>query len=138
MTHMKVQKLVFFLHVWSLTLKEKSFVSERPAAWQYGPVFESLYHALKVYGPKEIGNYITVPRDGKDVALVPAPQDTAFYDLLEQVWNRYAKFNALQLSTLTHESGGPWEKFSSTRSEISDQSIIDFYGSKLLASPQHG
>lgn len=111
MTHMKLQKLVFFVHAWSLAINDQSMVSEKPEAWQYGPVFDSLYHELKQHGSNFVDKFLVQMNSetGERQALVPAFNDKKFWALLDQVWDRYSKLTAMQLSALTHESGGPWE-----------------------------
>lgn len=136
-THMKVQKLVFFMHAWSLALHGKSVVSERPQAWPYGPVFESLYHELKGYGSSAVDSFLKElnPATGELAAMAPSPKDEEFQRLLGQVWDRYSNFTALQLSALTHETGGPWELTRKSRAgEIADELIRDHYQKKL---PSH-
>lgn len=134
-SHMKVQKLVFFLHAWSLALRDAgSFVSEQPEAWPYGPVFDGLYHELKSYGSSNIDAYLTQlnPATGEMAAMVPSPSDTEFYRLLDQVWNRYGRFSALQLSALSHEKGGPWEQARNESARvIGDDLIRSYYKGKL-------
>ena len=49
-SHLKLQKLVFFTHAWRLAVHGVPAVDERPEAWEYGPVFNSLYYRLKGSG----------------------------------------------------------------------------------------
>jgi uncharacterized phage-associated protein len=138
LTHMQLQKLVFFIHAWSLALKRASFLNERPEAWKYGPVFESLYHELKAYGSQNVGNLLTEfnPSTGTFLAMVPSPQDQDFWSLFEQVRERYGRFSAMELSALSHEKGGPWEQARGAMvGDIPDDWIADFYRSKLNPGP---
>lgn len=127
---MKLQKLVFFVYAWSVASRDESFLLERPEAWQYGPVFDTLYHELKGYGSREIDSYLTQmnPQTGERQTLIPAFTDVEFWSLLNQVWDRYSSFSALQLSALTHEAGGPWEKArQSGTGWLTDNSVRDYY-----------
>ena len=136
LTHMKLQKLVFFMHAWSLALRGSSVVSERPDAWTYGPVFESLYHSLKSNGSSPVGEYLTMinPQSGQLQALIPNLEDKEFWTLLDQVWDRYGKFSALELSALTHEAGGPWSQAREARVEsLDDTQVRNYYRSKLIS-----
>lgn len=129
-SHMKLQKLVFFMHAWSLASVGQSFVSEGPQAWPYGPVFESLYHHLKNFGSSSVDSYLTQmnPVTGERQAQIPVFTDNEFWGLLEQVWQRYNSFSALQLSALTHEAGGPWEKARQSQVvSISDEAVREYY-----------
>ena len=57
-SHLKLQKLVFFTHAWCLAIDGSPAVDERPEAWEYGPVFNSLYHRLKGCGHEAIKAFI--------------------------------------------------------------------------------
>lgn len=134
LTHMKLQKLVFFMHAWSLALDNHSVVSEQPEAWQYGPVFETLYHSLKGNGSAQITEYLTMlnPATGQLQALVPTLDNKRFWALLQQVWNRYGGFSAIQLSALTHEAGSPWDLArQANRPLLDDGAVAAYYRSKL-------
>lgn len=129
-SHMKLQKLVFFIHAWSLASTGASYVSEQPEAWTYGPVFDTLYHELKNFGSRDIDAYLMQMNSetGERQALVPVFTDGAFWTLLGQVWDRYSSLSALQLSALTHEAGGPWERARQTGSGwLSDDMVRDHY-----------
>jgi uncharacterized phage-associated protein len=137
-SHMKLQKLVFFVHAWSLAATGSSYVSERPEAWTYGPVFDSLYHELKNFGSGNINTYLTQmnPESGERQAMLPVFSDNAFWELLNQVWDRYSHFSALQLSALTHEPGGPWEQARQAHvGWLADESILNYY--KPMISDRH-
>ncbi|MBP6224903.1 MAG: DUF4065 domain-containing protein [Rhizobacter sp.] len=133
---MKLQKLVFFMHAWSLALSGETVVKETPEAWQYGPVFDSLYHSLKGYGSRNIDTYLQEmnPTTGQREPLIPNQQDTHFWNLLAQVWARYGGLSALQLSALTHEDGSPWATAKEERRGwLDDKQVADFYRQKLTA-----
>lgn len=49
-TQMKMQKMLYFAHGWHLALLDKPMMNEVVQAWQYGPVFESVYHTFKYFG----------------------------------------------------------------------------------------
>lgn len=137
LSHMKLQKLVFFYHAWSLALRGTPGVSEQPAPWQYGPVFSSLYHQLKQFGSGNVSAYLKDfnPATSQLTAMVPSEADTGAWSLLEQVWERYGQFSALQLSALTHEKGGPWEQaFLAKMSAIPDEMLASYYKAKLAGA----
>lgn len=140
LTHMKLQKLVFFVHAWGLALKNRPVASEGFEAWNYGPVVNSLYHELKNFGSKPVTSYLVEvdPASGATSARVPSQKDSEFWDLIDQVWDRYGHMSAAQLSTLSHEPGGPWartralmEEDGAVFDEIPDESIRNFYAAKL-------
>jgi uncharacterized phage-associated protein len=98
-------------------------------------VFSSLYHDLKTFGSKDIEGYLTEidPQSGREVALIPNHENEQFWNLVEQVWDRYGKLTATQLSSLSHIKDGPWDKArQKSEREIPDQSIMDFYSPQLI------
>lgn len=139
LSHLKLQKLVFFLHAWNLALYKQPLIDEQPEAWPYGPVFSSLYHELKRFGSKDIEGYLTEidPQSGREMAYIPSDQDHQFWNLVTQVWDRYGKLTATQLSSLSHIKNGPWDKArQESESKISNQSIRDFYSPQLIHARQ--
>ncbi|MBX7147078.1 MAG: DUF4065 domain-containing protein [Alphaproteobacteria bacterium] len=100
LSHMKLQKLVYFAHGWHLGLTGKPLLDETIEAWQYGPVIRSLYDEYK-----RNGSQLLTPH-----ALQNQPQSLpeAVKILIEKIWNLYGHFTAFQLSSLTHEEGSPW------------------------------
>lgn len=138
--HMQLQKLAFFVHAWGLSLKVGPVVGGGFEAWNYGPVSIQLYHELKHFGTQPVTNYLVEvdSRTGTTMAKVPSKEDVEFWNLLDQVWARYAKMNTGQLSALSREPGGPWEQFRGSLEEaaesfhhIPEETIREFYACKL-------
>lgn len=132
--HMKLQKLVFFTHAWCLALHGRPAVTEQPEAWTYGPVFDQLYHKLKNYGRAPIQDYVKSvdPATNTYVERIPTSEDTQFWNVLDQVMDRYGNMSALQLSTLSHEPGGPWDIARAERNaRIPNEAIRTHYRRQL-------
>ena len=101
-TPMKLAKLVYIAHGWSWAILGKPLINETPEAWKYGPVIKSLYHHFKHFGGRPIH------LDECPTTTITDPDVNA---LLEKVWEEYGtKYDALQLSTLTHQEGTPWSE----------------------------
>src|SRR5436309_2096397 len=67
-THMKLQKLVYYAHGWWLAYRfPEQLLTERPEVWRHGPVFPSMYMALRGFGNRPI----TFPQP--DLPLRPPP-----------------------------------------------------------------
>jgi uncharacterized phage-associated protein len=133
-SHLKLQKLVFFIHAWRLALQGLPAVNERPEAWEFGPVFETLFHRLKNLGHEAIRQYIETVEAQTNVyrTLMPSTEDAAFWRVLDQVMDKYGCLSASQLSTLGHEPGGPWSMARAAKQAvIPDDSIGTFYREKL-------
>lgn len=114
LTHMKLQKLAYYLHGWHLAQLDAPACVEQVEAWKYGPVWGGLYHALKYLGPDPIGrrDLICEPGDeeGELIFYTVPKTDTQFYTILDKVWREYARYTATELSRMTHQPGSPWAK----------------------------
>ena len=107
--HMKLQKLVYFVHGWSLVLMGQSLMSERPSTWEHGPCFATLHRELRLTGREPV-SFMTDYDVSSDSWVVPIPDanNAQVTDLLDQVWRTHGHFTALQLATLAHPEGGAW------------------------------
>lgn len=96
-THMKLQKLVYYGQAWSLVWDERPLFPERIEAWANGPVCPDLYYAHQ-------GEY-TVSKEPKGDAskLSKAARET-----IDAVLKAYGKKTAHWLSELTHREK-PWK-----------------------------
>lgn len=102
MTLMKLSKLVYIAHGWSLAIYDSPLVSEPVQAWKFGPVIESLYHQFKKYGNR--------PIDMMAIAERIPDKDTETKSLLDKVWELNKNHTAYQLSNWTHIKGSPWDQ----------------------------
>lgn len=114
-THMQVQKLVYFAHAFSLASLDRPLISDRFQAWQFGPVAPGLYNALKRYGRDPILREIHAGDDksifGDDEgSIIEASLDDEQRQLVDIVFENFGSTPAFKLSALTHEPGSPWEK----------------------------
>ena len=115
-TPLKLQKLVYIAHGWCLGLTGQPLVTDQlPEAWQYGPVFPSLYHEFKEFGKDPITSRATDFNIGSSLSFdlvepsVPE-EDINTWALLRRVWDQYGKYGGVALSELTHRLGTPWEQ----------------------------
>jgi uncharacterized phage-associated protein len=113
---LKLQKLVYIAHGWHLAINDAPLVDDEfPEAWQFGPVYPSLYHEFKAYGRDPIGSRATElerngtgPFDFRSIAPKVDPADTATKEFLGTVWEKYGGFSGYALSEATHKEGTPW------------------------------
>lgn len=99
---MKLQKLIYLAHGWSLVFLNHPLVREKIKAWKYGPVIPSLYDEFREFRANPITR--TAPADASANALDPASSN-----LIQKVWAAYRDQTAIQLSTMTHEPGYAWD-----------------------------
>ena len=139
-SNMKLQKLLFFAHGHNLGLRGVRLVDEVPEAWDYGPVFPSIYHAFKAYGSQPItspGACFVWNSDGT-VIQVPAPpiSDPADIQMIEAVWNSYKNYSPIQLSNMSHVPAGPWEqarKLGYKNADIADETVKAYFQPNITA-----
>lgn len=105
LTPLELIKLTYLAHGWSLGLRNVLLVSEQAEAWQYGPVYPELYHALKRFRASAVTSV--------DPAFAEFGEDEVGQQdkqLLEAVFEAYKGLNGIQLSALTHQPNTPWAK----------------------------
>ena len=106
LTHLQIQKLVYFAHAWMLALHKRPLVKELFEAWRYGPVSPSIYHNLS--------RFRAAPIDLRD-PIPLHPDDHREFDrdernIIDQVFELYSELNGIALSQWTHAPGTPWEQ----------------------------
>ncbi len=108
--HMKLQKLVYCAYGWWLAVNEPNNIlaTEGPEMWKRGPVFDSLYQSLKVFGSRAI----TQPKSIRPDVVPPVvdPNDEYTHSFIEWVWGRYGHLSGFALSDMTHKEGTPWNR----------------------------
>lgn len=104
--HMKLQKLDFYAYGWWLAYNDTPILTEPPQVWRHGPVFSSLYAALRPFGSASILKPVGGPNSTPP--LIPDWEKTTL-EWVDWIWGRYGHLNALQLSDMTHEVGTPWQ-----------------------------
>lgn len=131
----KLQKLMYYVYAWGLVFLNEteddlqlSVFDGNFEAWVHGPVDSDIYHEYAGYG--------YLPIDTDDISR-PNIENEVVDDVLNQVWDTYAQFNANQLESLTH-SELPWQEgrkglstFERAQERISDVTIFNYYGNEL-------
>lgn len=107
MTTMKAIKLVYISHGWHLGITETPLINEAVQAWKYGPVVETVYTEFKSFKDNEITKLAYCLSNAGE-AITPIASD-AIQPFLDKIWKVYKNYTGLQLSTLTHQSGTPWD-----------------------------
>lgn len=105
LTHMKLQKLVFFADGWNAGFKDRRLLEELPEVWRYGPVYHSLYNALSGRGNSTVAELI---RATPFTDPVHEPQNADVANLVDWIWGKYGQISAVRLSDMTHADGSPW------------------------------
>jgi uncharacterized phage-associated protein len=125
-THLKLQKLVYYAQAWSLALFDLPLFDEEIEAWTHGPVVRSLFEDF---------------RDAGWDALEPLWDCPQFDDdtegLLTEIMEEYGQHSAKYLEKLTHRED-PWKLArgnlpieQKSSAIITKQSMAIYYRNKL-------
>jgi len=129
-TNLKLHKLLYLSHGLSLVKFDHPLLEgEKFAAWKYGPVIESLYHDLKVFGSSSI------KADSSFVANWPSLNEASDETMvIESILKQFGKKSAGTLIDITHKADGPWHEVfdASTSSIVIDDEKIKSYFKKYL------
>lgn len=137
LTHLKLQKLVYYAQAWSLVLLERPMFHGEFQAWAHGPVNYALYSKYRNYGWENIE---PLTEDNSSVD----PEDVFDADelqVLDEVWEIYGDYDAKYLERLTHQER-PWiEARGSLRpgercENIISESVMKEFYSRLLEDAQ--
>jgi uncharacterized phage-associated protein len=125
MTHLRLQKLIYFAQAWHLANTGEPLFQEDMQAWTHGPVVPSIWHAYRQY------HWDPIPA-GPDPKL-----DHGVVEYLELIYGHYGKYTAKELEKITHQDD-PWR---ATRGSLPleaacstpiDQMLMrDFHGEKI-------
>lgn len=99
---LKLLKLVYIAHGWSFPFTGEPLLSEPAQAWQYGPVVPSLYHAISRFRANPVEGYVP-DTDPQELSAQAAT-------LVDNVYDTYSPYSAVQLSNMTHMPNTPWSE----------------------------
>jgi uncharacterized phage-associated protein len=124
-SNLKLQKLVYFCHVWHLVSLDEPLIKHNFEAWEFGPVLPYLYRILKDYGDSPINTRLQKidPATGINVRA-NCRLNIASCQLLNEIIELYAPYSAAQLVSLTHVRNGPWWKAWNHDSNINPGMVI--------------
>lgn len=120
LTIMQLLKLIYLSHGWSLAFDETPLVEQNPQAWQYGPVYPTVYRALNHSG----GNPVTDRIKDRLTGSQFYPNLTDYQRrVIDAVLKSYGKKHAFELSKITHQDGGPWQTTYDAKGAYSEISL---------------
>ena len=117
LTHLKLQKLVYYAQAWALVQLDKALFEEDFEAWTHGPVTISLYNHFKDYGWEALPYPDSVSEFDNDIET-----------LLDEVLEVYGGLSARDLENLTHNEA-PWQK---ARGNLPDEVRANTFISKEI------
>lgn len=104
LTHLKLQKLLYFAQGIHLALENRPLFPEKIMAWKHGPVVPEVYQKLKIFGR----GAVSIEDTPKNVEAVEDISDNEV-ESLNLAYDNFAIFTAWQLRNMTHEDGAPWD-----------------------------
>jgi len=94
-THLKLQKLVYYAQAWFLANFDRPLFKEDMQAWTHGPVARTVYDRFR-------GNqWASLDAVGRSAL----PKEV--HDFVSAVYEEYGQFGAKKLEKMTHEED-PW------------------------------
>jgi uncharacterized phage-associated protein len=107
-THLQLQKVLYYLQGWSLAYLPEPFFTDEPQAWINGPVYPLVWEAYRNYGDNEIPQ-----PEVSEEQLTALVDEMALNDdgasLAFAVLEKYATKNAGWLVQQTHAEQ-PWKQ----------------------------
>ncbi len=98
LSHLRLQKLLYYVQGWHLAAFGKPLFEGRIEAWTYGPVVREVYPVFK-----ECGYNAIPPSKGQEPPSL-SQRDKAF---IRSVWQEYKQYSATALRDMTHKEA-PW------------------------------
>ena len=102
LTPLQLNKIVYFCHGWMLGISSRPLFWQYVEAWRLGPVVADVYHSLKYFGGERVSTLVHAPRRETNFSA----QEQA---VMDRIYAHYSQFDGIQLSTMTHEPGTPWD-----------------------------
>src|SRR5690625_1004935 len=118
-THLKLQKLLFFLYREYIKTNKTPPFTEKFRAWDYGPVIREVYDEYKSYGRSSIeysedDSTPIVKEEPFKLSVYSRFKKTPIYGKILESLDRtlidYGSKSASELVDITHQKNSPWEK----------------------------
>lgn len=127
-THLKLQKLVYYAQAWSIAILNKPLFDEDLEAWAHGPVAPSIWTKLNKHGWNSLEFDCL-----KSTATFPKKTES----LLSEIQRIYGALTAKTLENLTHQEL-PWKESraglapeAKSNNPISKKTMGEFYNAIL-------
>ncbi|MCA6363725.1 MAG: SocA family protein [Bacteroidetes bacterium] len=126
LTHLKLQKLLYYTQGFHLALYGCPLFEEAIYAWEHGPVIQQVYHRFKHLGSSSL----PPPENYHSTDILDPKQ----LELIIDVNTVYGQFSAWKLRDMTHNEQ-PWLA-TPRNTEISHLLMQDYFKNQLLESDE--
>jgi uncharacterized phage-associated protein len=113
-THLKLQKVIYYCQAWHLALFGEPLFKEEVQAWQHGPVVRSVWNRFSDNGWHALSPEMRNAASDKEFTKKQR-------ELMDEVWEAYGQLSGSQLRTLTHREE-PWK---ATRGDLPEECRSD-------------
>lgn len=105
-THLKLQKLLYYAQGLNLAINGEKLFSENIEAWKHGPVISEIYNAYCIYGRNPIEIQMG-PEEERILNNIESDEKAS--NILNLTYNNFAIYTAWQLREMTHQDNTPWD-----------------------------
>lgn len=111
LTHMAVHKVMYYAHGWHLAKYDAPFIEQEFEAWKDGPIQRLVWEALKISGSSPVTCRATrFDLVTRRISVVRQEIENEQLDFLREIVSGYGTLHAFELSEMTHERDGPWDR----------------------------
>lgn len=135
LSHLRLQKLLYYVQGWHLAAYAKPLFSGRIEAWTHGPVVREVYPAFADHRCAVIP-----PSAGADDGALTASEK----EFVRTIWDRYKKYSASALREMTHEEA-PWlnargglRPHEKSSQEITHEALRQYFAPRVAAQLPKG
>lgn len=132
LTHLQIQKLLYYLQGWSLALRDRAAFPEEIEAWTHGPVVREVFGHFSSFKKTPVIDCCT------NTAVLS--DDERFF--AEIVWNAYKKYSPIGLRNKTHAEA-PWKNARGdlqpdeySNAKISQSDLHEFFVGEMEADKE--
>ena len=130
LTHLKLEKLLYFAQGISLSKNNKVLFCDEIEAWEHGPVVRKVFKTFSNKGRDEI-TLADAPKSAEVINKIENDSETR--EILIMTYDNFAIYTAWQLRNITHEKGSPWyQTFEPNKNKKIDVKLIKEYFDKEI------
>ena len=140
MHSIQVIKTAYIAHGYCLAMLGRPLIREKAQAWRYGPVFPSMYFALRDNGQNPIQSleYCDTMHGSKEfdarLDFLKARIDDDRREILDDAIDVYGNLSGNHLISITHAGDTPWSRYYRPgvfNTVIPDEETKEYYKKKL-------
>lgn len=110
MSHLKLQKLIYYVEAYHLAYFEESIIDEEFQAWVHGPVVREVWDNYKNLDSPLFDKISLSPDEGKEIVkMVERKLSEDQLSLINDVFEALGSITTYDLERLTHEEE-PWRE----------------------------